>query len=67
MNGPARCWNKEEPSKPGTPKFSIHFLVEGEPVCKFKTQKKFIEMTTPIEFIADWKKCPKCFAPGKKE
>lgn len=64
-NGPARCWCKDETSRQLSPEFLIHFLVEGEPVCKFITQKKFISMTVPIESIADRKKCPVCFAPGK--
>jgi hypothetical protein len=62
-NGPARCFPGE--FNPRTREFLIHYLIEGEPVCKFKTENKFILMEVPINEIADWKKCTKCFAPGK--
>lgn len=60
-NGPARCWHPHKTFKPGTREFMIHFLVEGKPVCKFKTEYKFITVETSINKIEDWKKCPICF------
>lgn len=66
-NGPARCFHGYKAFESGTWEFMIHLLVEGKPVCKFKTEYKFITMEVPIDKIADWKKCPECFKLGKKE
>jgi len=63
INGPARCFSSWKTFKPGTSEFMIHNLVDGEPICGFKSQYKFTEMTIPIEELADWKKCAGCFKP----
>lgn len=60
-NGPARCFDVHKQFTFGSPEFLIHFLVEGVPACKLETQIPFVEMETPIDKLANWKKCPVCF------
>lgn len=72
LNGPARadtCSTFAFPNgqpMPGTRRFQIHNLKDGEPACGWKTNLKFMKMSVELKKIKQWKLCQKCF-PSAKE
>jgi hypothetical protein len=72
INGPGRVppmagYDPTEPPKPYTNEFNIHFLIEGVPVCKWKTNRVFTEMSVSLGKlrVKPGKMCPKCFRVNK--